>query len=72
LGVEVPTEITKDELIARERIAWTELETHIRHFAKVINTGGHQTLVQDARAKVETALTKYIPLQKQRITVELG
>lgn len=65
-------EITKAQLVDRERASWAELVKRMEFLSELLCAKTDKILVRDASTKLNDALSKYKTVFKQRTLVELG
>lgn len=65
-------EITKQQLVERERQAWKELSRNLDFLVELVSAKADQAMIKEATAKVQEAHEKYKPLFRQRNTVEFS
>lgn len=70
--MDVMAEITKTQLIDRERASWAELVKCMEFFGEMLSAKTDKVLVKDASTKMTSALSKYKGVLKQRLVVEFG
>jgi len=65
-------EITKAQLIDRERAAWGDLIKRMEFLTELLCAKTDKILVRDASMKLDETLSKHKTLIKQRALVEFG
>lgn len=65
-------EITKTELIEREKAAWKDVVRRLDFMTELVSANTDNVLIKDASAKVMDAIVKHKPLLKQRVQIELA